>query len=202
MKYIPKPLPYKPDAVKGISERTMTVHYEKLYKGYVNRRNEVEEKLSVLEKSDLEASNQVYSFVRGLGEGETFAANGMILHEMFFDVLDGDGRSDGTEVRKAIEERFGSWEAFISVVAAKSMAARGWAILAFDPSDRALHIYTADSQNQGGVWGCTPLMGVDVYEHAYVVDYGADRKTYVSAVLAAINWKKVDERYKKAAAAA
>ena len=197
MAHIAKPLPYAPGSIKGISERTMAVHHDKLYQGYVNKRNEVEEKLKALEQPDLEASNQVYSLERGLSEGETFAANGMILHEMFFDILGGDGNADGTQIGKTLEERYGSWKHFTDVFTAKGMAARGWAILAFDPSDNKLHIYTADAQNQGGVWGCVPLMGADVYEHAYFIDYGSDRKAYIVSVLAAVDWKKVDERYKK-----
>src|SRR3972149_5366650 len=87
---------------RNISEKTNSIHKDKLYAGYVNKRNETEEKLTALEQADLEASNQVYSLERGLSEGETFAANGMILHEMFFPLLGGDGKPVGTEIYKAL----------------------------------------------------------------------------------------------------
>lgn len=187
-----KPLPFK--ELKGISAKTNAIHHGKLYTGYVNKRNEVEEKQKEI---DLASANQVYSAWRGLKEGETFAANGMILHEIFFSVLGGNGNPEGTTIKEVIERQWGSWDRFVKEFTATGLAARGWAILAFDPSDHKLHIYAADAQNQGGVWGSTPLLPCDVYEHAYFLDFGADRKAYLTAFLENVDWGKVGERYKK-----
>ncbi len=184
--------------LKGISDKTNEIHEKKLYSAYVNKRNEVEEKIDKLTTEDLNAGNQTYSLIRGLKEGETFAANGMILHEIFFDILKGNGNPKGTKIYEAILKEFGSWEKFVEIFTACAMAARGWAILAYDPSDNKLHIYNADAQNQGGVWGCTPILPCDVYEHAYMIDFGADRKSYVKIFFENINWKKVDERFRNA----
>ncbi|MCC2631377.1 MAG: sodA [Patescibacteria group bacterium] len=186
-----------PGELKGISARTNEIHHGKLYAGYVAKRNEIEGKMG---ETDLTAANQIYSAWRGLKEGETFAANGMILHEVFFDILGGEGNPEGTSIKEAIVERWGTWERFIEEFTATGMAARGWAILAFDTFDKQLHIYAADAQNQGAVWGSMPLLPCDVYEHAYVIDFGSDRKAYIAAFLENVKWERVEERYKKVAA--
>ncbi len=185
-----------PGELKGISAKTNDIHHGKLYAGYVNKRNEVEKTVADLESADLEAGNQIYSRLRGLKEGETFAANGMILHERFFSILGGDGLASGA-LFDAITKQWGSYEKFVNMFTACGMAARGWAILAYDWSDRQLHIYTADAQNHGGVWGTTPLIPLDVYEHAYFLDFGADRKTYIGAFLANLNWDEINTHYLK-----
>lgn len=189
-----EPLGFAKDALNGISARTNDIHYDKLYAGYVNKRNEAEEKMAT---TDLASANQVYSAWRGLKEGETFAANGMILHQLFFSHLGGDGDSENTEIREVIIRQWGSWERFMAEFNATAMGARGWAILAYDPSDKRLHIYAADAQNQGGVWGSTPLLACDVYEHAYIIDFGSDRKSYLEAFWKNIAWQKVDANFKK-----
>jgi len=181
-----------PGELNGISAKTNDIHHGKLYTGYVNKRNEIEDKQH---DTDLTTANQIYSAWRGLKEGETFAANGMILHEVFFTILGGDGNPEGTQIKDAIVAQWGSWDRFVEEFTATGLAARGWAILAFDPSDAKLHIYAADSQNHGGVWGSTPLLPCDVYEHAYVLDFGADRKAYIAAFLQNVDWKRVEERF-------
>ena len=186
-------LPFDATSLTGISQKTTEIHHDKLYAGYVNKRNEVEQKMA---DTDLGSANQVYSAWRGLKEGETFAANGMILHQVFFSILGGDGDVAQTpKIKAAIEEQWGTWERFVEEFTATGMAARGWAILAFDPSDKKLHIYAADAQNQGGVWGSTPLLPCDVYEHAYFIDFGSDRKAYIAAFLENVKWEVVETRF-------
>lgn len=185
-----------PGELNGISAKTNDIHHGKLYTGYVNKRNEIEKLVSELESTDLEAGNQTYSIIRGIKEGETFAANGMVLHERFFSILGGDGQAKG-KLFDDIVKQWGAYEAFAAMFTACGMAARGWAILAYDWSDRKLHIYTADAQNQGGVWGTTPLIPLDVYEHAYFLDFGADRKAYIAAFLSNLNWDEINTHYSK-----
>ena len=186
-----QPLPFSKE-LDGISKKTVEIHHDKLYAGYVAKRNEVE---VAIQKADATKANQIYSAYRGLKEGETFAANGMILHEVHFSNLGGNGDPAGTKILDAITTTWGSWDAFVSALSATGMAARGWAILAYDPTDSKLHLYAADSQNQGGVWGCTPLLALDVYEHAYFIDVGSDRPTYIKNFLKNVDWKAVDVRY-------
>jgi len=192
-----KPLSYNSGSLKGISQRTLDIHHGKLYKGYVDKTNEVSEKLGELRKSGKVEGNQIYSELRGLKLGETFARNGMYLHENYFAILGGDGVPKG-EVLKAIEEKFGSFEEFKSYFSACGMAARGWAILAWDLNEKRLMQYNCDAQNHGGVWGCIPVIAMDVYEHSYFIDTGSDRKTYIDNFFANLNWDKVEEFYQRA----
>jgi Fe-Mn family superoxide dismutase len=187
-----KPLPYANDALasKGIGAKTMEIHHDKLYAGYVNKRNEIEEKLANVDRSK---ANQIYSEMRGLKHEETFAANGQILHEIYFSIMNGDGQPKGEVVDK-IKEDFGTFAKWEEDFKASAMCARGWVVLAYDPTDGRLHNFIGDAQNQGGVWGTFPILNCDTYEHSYFIDYGSDRKSYVDAFMRTIHWDEVNRR--------
>jgi Fe-Mn family superoxide dismutase len=184
-------LKFGKDALDGISEKTVTVHHDTLYAGYVNKRNEIEEGLKNVDRS---TANQAYSAYRALKLEETFAADGQILHELYFDTLGGKGEASGAVADK-IAEDFGSWDAFIEDARACAMAARGWMVTAYDPTDGKIHNFLCDVHNQGGVWGTVPLWTIDTYEHAYFMDYGSDRGSYITALLKNVDWDSVNERY-------
>lgn len=196
-----KNLPFK--ELKGISPKTIENHYEKLYKGYVKKCQEIQDKLKTADKS---LANAIYSDLRELKAEETFAANAVILHEAYFDILGGpssakatagkDGKQSG-QILKAIENDFGSYENWLAEFKALGLCARGWVFLAYDFNDGKLHNYTADLHNQGGVWGSTPIIVLDVYEHAYFADFGTDRKGYIEAYFSNLNWEAIDRRYVK-----
>lgn len=191
-----KPLPFT--SLNGISDKTVAIHHDKLYAGYVAKKAEISEKLTPLSHGgDVSSANQSYSELRALKDGETFAVNGVYLHEWYFDVLGGDGQPSGALV-DAIAAQYGSLENFMNYFSACGMAARGWVVLCWDTHDQALRIYTGDAHNQGGVWGCLPILVLDVYEHAYFIDFGSDRKAYIAAFWQNLNWKKADELYTKA----
>lgn len=197
MPYTAKPLPFAKD-LTGISGKTVSIHHDKLYAGYVAKKNEIESKLDPLEKGgDVTTANQTYSELRALKDGETFAANGVYLHEWYFEVLGGDGTPAG-ELAEALKERFGSLENFIAYFTACGMAARGWAVLAWDTHDSALKVYTGDAHNQGGVWGAVPVIVLDVYEHSYFIDYGSDRKAYILDFWKNLDWGKANVLYAEA----
>ena len=136
--------------LRGISEKTIETHHDKLYAGYVNKRNEIE---SLLPGVDRSAANQAYSAYRALKLEETFSADGAILHELYFDILGGPGGAPTGSLADKINADFGSFEAFVEDLTACGMAARGWAVTAYDPSDGKLHNFLCDVHNQGGVWG-------------------------------------------------
>ncbi len=190
----PKPLPFnKP--LTGLSDKTILIHHDKLYAGYVAKKDEINGQLDSLAKGgDVSSANQSYSELRALKDGETFAVNGVYLHEFYFDVLGGDGTPQGP-LAEALKTDFGSVENFINYFSACGLAARGWVVLAWDTHDEALRVYTCDAHNQGGVWGCLPIIVLDVYEHAYFIDYGADRKTYIADFWKNLNWNKTNELY-------
>lgn len=187
-----QPLPFTAP-LPGISEKTLGIHHDKLYAGYVAKKNEISEKLeSLMKGGDVSSANQSYSELRALKDGETFATNGVYLHEWYFDVLGGDGQPAGA-LAEALTAQFGSLQNFINYFSACGMAARGWAVLAWDTHDQELRVYTGDAHNQGGVWGAIPVIVLDVYEHAYFIDYGSDRKAYIADYWKNFNWKKADE---------
>lgn len=197
-KYEAKPLAFK-NALKGLSEKTMAIHHDKLYVGYVNKKNEIADKLweYVRGGKDLATANQTYSELRSLKDGLTFAANGVYLHEYYFNLLAGDGKAQGPLV-DAITETFGPIDQFLQYFKACGMAARGWAVLAWNTHEAKLNVYTADAHNQGGVWGAIPIIVLDVYEHAYFIDYGSDRAKYIDEYIANLNWDAATAVYEKA----
>ncbi|MDD5726442.1 MAG: superoxide dismutase [Patescibacteria group bacterium] len=188
------PLPFS-GAQGNISEKTLAIHHDKLYVGYVDKKDEIAEKLKALSHGgDTSTANQSFSELRALKDGETFAVNGTYLHEWYFENLGGDGKPTD-KIASALADKYGSLENFLKYFAACGMAARGWVVLAWDTHDKALKIYNGDAHNQGGVWGAIPLLVMDVYEHAYFIDFGSDRKTYIQEFINHINWSVVEQRY-------
>ena len=198
MQYEPKLVPFASPLI-GISDKTIAIHHDKLYVGYVNKMKEIAEKLQAISTNPeaLAASNQSFSELRSLRDGETFATNGVYLHEHYFNVLGGDGAPTGT-LADAIVEKWGSIETFVAFFSATGMAVRGWVVLSWDTHLGRLKIYGADAHNQGGVWGAIPLIVLDVYEHAYFIDYGADRKAYIADFWKNLNWDAATSVYEKA----
>lgn len=198
----PKNLPFDQEKLSGISAKTLAIHHDKLYVGYVTKANEIREKLKALGQEIVagtaEGGNQTYSLLRGLKEGETFATNGVYLHEWYFDVLGGDGMTEkAPELSRAIAQKWGSVEGFIKYFSECGMAARGWAVLTWDTKVGRLKQYNCDTHNQGGIWGAIPVIVLDVYEHAYFLDYGSDRKAYIADFWKNFNWAKAEELYLK-----
>ncbi|MCL5733220.1 MAG: superoxide dismutase [Patescibacteria group bacterium] len=185
-----KPLKYK--ELNKISAKTLEIHHDKLYVGYVNKWKEIQEKLA---SADKEKANATYSEYRALKAEESYAANGVILHEAYFDVLGGDGKAKG-EIIEKIKEDFGSYDNWVADLKACGMSARGWAIMAYDFNDGKLHNYTGELHNQGGIWGASPIIALDVYEHAYFIDFGSDRKSYIEAFFENLDWKAIDKKFK------
>lgn len=176
------------------------MHHDKLYAGYVAKVKEIGEKLTVLSHGgDVSSANQSYSELRALKDGETFAVNGVYLHEWYFDTLGGNGQASGVLV-DALTAQYGSFENFAAYFSANGMASRGWVVLCWDFQQQALRIYNGDAHNQGGVWGCMPILVLDVYEHAYFIDYGSDRKAYIAQWWKNVNWDKANVFYAKAKA--
>lgn len=181
-------LPFDPKTLHGISEKTILIHADKLYQGYVKKTKEIGEQLNTLVEQDLTNANPHYSRVRELKAEETWATNGVYLHEFYFASLGASGEPTGSLV-EVLKGQFGSWQRFVDVFSACGLSARGWVILSWDTRIGALKIYTADAHNQGGVWGALPLLVLDVYEHAYFIDYGADRKAYIADWWKNQNWE-------------
>jgi len=192
-KFSVKPFPVEKE-IKGISVRTNQEHF-KLYQGYVNKWNEIIEKLKTVDKSKAAAT---YSEFGELKRQETFNANGKILHELFFPtILGGDGQPRGEIVEK-IKQDFGSFDAWKEDFIATAMSARGWAILALELQSEKLFNFLVDLQNVGHVQDTIAILALDVFEHAYFIDYGTNRRAYIDAFFNNINWDFVEKRYQYA----
>jgi superoxide dismutase, Fe-Mn family len=173
----------------GISRAAVEAHY-KLYEGYVSKRNEI---LGRLASADADSANQVYSDVRALKVDLSFAIGGIKNHELYFEHLGGHGGDPSGAVAELLDRDFGSVDAWRADLKATGMAARGWAWTAYDWDEGRLFNYIGDAQNTFPVWNATPLVALDVYEHAYFLDYQTDRASYIDVFLANLDWDVVSD---------
>src|SRR3954464_4512205 len=181
-----KPALYELD---GISRETIEAHY-KLYQGYVNKRNEI---LGKLGEVDLGSANQVYSDLRALKVDLTFAIGGIKNHEVYFEHLGGTGGDPGGIFGDLVKRDFGSAADWRSDLKATGLAARGWGGAGYDGEERRLFNWIGDAQNTFPVWNATPLVALDVYEHAYFVDFGTDRAAYIEAFFHNMDYDVVND---------
>ena len=173
----------------GISRESVEAHY-KLYQGYVNKRNEI---LGKLDAVDAAGANQVYSDLRALKVDLTFAIGGIKNHEIYFEHLGGGGGEPTGLIGDLIQRDFGSVQNWRTDLKATGMAGRGWAWTAYDWDEGRLFNYIGDAQNTYPVWNATPLIALDVYEHAYFLDFQTDRASYIEVFFANLDWKVVNE---------
>ena len=175
--------------LEGISRATIEAHY-KLYQGYVNKRNEILERLGSV---DLAAANQVYSELRALKVELSFAIGGIKNHEIYFEHLGGAGGAPDGLIGDLITRDFGSADDWRRDLKASGMAGRGWAWTAYDWDESRLFNYVGDAQNTYPIWNATPLVALDVYEHAYFIDFGTDRAAYIDAFFNNLDYDVVND---------
>ena len=186
----------KPKGLVGISDKQIDFHFDTHYKGYVTKLNEVLEKLENVDRSK---AHQNYSEYRALKVEETFNHMGVVLHELYFENLkNGKGTKPGAKLMEQIGKNFGSFERWKEDFKACGMALRGWAVLVFDLSTGRLINNGLDAHNVYTLTNTIPLLVLDVYEHAYYVDYGPKRAPYIDAFFENINWDTVNKRSDKA----
>lgn len=183
-------------SLSGISRKTVEEHI-KLYQGYVNKYNEIQEKLTGLTDEDYSKANQVYSLIRALKAELSFAWGGIVNHEIYFSHLGGKNSTPSEKLLKQLESDFGSLESYVRDLKATGMAARGWVWTAWNHRENRLFNYLGDSQNTFEIWQATPVLALDTYEHAYFIDYGVNRAGYIEAFLKNLDWKKVEDDYLK-----
>jgi superoxide dismutase, Fe-Mn family len=191
MPYQPKPLSIDPKSISGISEKVIVSHYENNYVGAVKRLNAIGEQLASLDFS--KAPNFQ---INGLKREELIAANSMILHEIYFDGLGGASKPAGG-LGEAIARDFGSFERWRAEFAAMGKAeggGSGWVILAYSPRDKRLvNQWAADHTTT--LAGGRPVLVLDMYEHAYHMDYGAAAARYVDIYMEAIKWENAGQLF-------
>jgi len=180
--------------LNGISARTMEEHYE-LYKGYIGKTNEIQEKLNSVDRA---SANQIYSDLRALRVDQSFAVGGVKNHEIYFAHLGGKGGAPTGKVAEMIQRDFPSYDAWLSDFKASGLAARGWVWLAYDHDWNFLTTVVGDAQNTFPVWNATPILAMDVYEHAYWIDYGRARAKYIDAFFNNLDWAVVAQNLERA----
>jgi superoxide dismutase, Fe-Mn family len=191
--YEPKPLSLDPKTIKGISEKVLVSHYENNYVGAVKRLTAIAAQIAELDYA--KAPNFV---INGLKREELIATNSMILHEVYFDGLGGGGTPSGL-LADAIKRDFGSterWRAEFSAMGKAEGGGSGWVILAYSPRDKRLvNQWAADHTTT--LAGGRPVLALDMYEHAYHMDYGAAAARYVDAFMEAIRWDDAVKNYER-----
>ncbi|MGH4052229.1 MAG: superoxide dismutase [Clostridium sp.] len=189
-----KPETFDFNTVKGISKKQLDEHY-KLYTGYVTKLNEIWNTPYV--PTNYINSNPTYSKMRSIKLGETYSLDGVKLHNLYFENMTGGNNIPYGPAFNSIVNEFGSYDAFISYLTNVGLSMRGWAILTIDSIDHKLHLTGSDSHDNGAIWQSFPLLIMDVYEHAYFMDFGTDRKKYISTFIENINWGVLNQRFEK-----
>lgn len=189
-----EPVTFSPSlmSMTGISKKTVEEHL-KLYQGYVKKYNEIQEKLAALTDDDYANANQVFSTIRELKMELSFAWGGVVNHELYFGHLGGKGGEPTGDLMKKIKESFGSFETYKKDMKATGIAARGWVWTGWNWREERLVNYLGDSQNTFPMWEVEPIVALDTYEHAYFIDYGVNRGSYIDAFFENINWDVVAE---------
>src|SRR6476646_2958156 len=193
MTYQPKPMPFDPKSISGISEKVLVSHYENNYGGAVKRLNAIGAQLA-----ELDFAKAPNFLINGLKREELIATNSMILHEIYFDGLGGSERPSGA-LADAIARDFGSIERWRTEFAAMGKAeggGSGWVILAYSPRDgRLINQWAADHTTT--LAGGRPVLVLDMYEHAYHMDFGAAAARYVDVYMEAIRWDNASRLFEQ-----
>lgn len=192
-----KPLPFDPKNLRGLSERLIVSHHDNNYAGAVKNLNKVEDELSRL------GADTPGFVVSGLRERELTFTNSTILHELYFGNLGGDGRAAGP-LQKDLANACGAfarWEEMFRATGMSLAGGSGWTVLDFNFHTGDLRTYWSGNHTQALASGF-PLLVMDMYEHAYQIDYGAAAAKYVDAFFQNINWDEVNRRLERARKAA
>lgn len=186
--YQMKPLSCDPAKLPGLSEKLIVSHYDNNYGGAVKRLNAITAQLA-----GLDVATAPVFMLNGLKREELIAANSMILHEVYFDSLGVNGALQG-ELTAAIAKDFGSierWHAEFTAMGKALGGGSGWVLLTYSPRDgRLVNQWASDHAHT--LAGATPILALDMYEHAYHMDYGAKAAAYVDAFMKNISWASVE----------
>ena len=190
-----KPLPFDAATLTGLSEKLITSHHQNNYAGAVKRLNLIEQQIGGLPKDA--APYQMGSLKRE----ELIATNSMLLHEAYFGNLGGKGPATGAfaELAKTSYGSLETWEQDFRLTGQSLAGGSGWVIVVYEPGTKSLHNYWAFDHTHS-VAGGAPVLVMDMYEHSYHMDYGANAKGYVDAFFQNIQWSEVNRRLEDARA--
>lgn len=195
MRYKIAPLFCRPWTLNGISPRLIESHYENNYGGALARLNALAEELESLDPAVTPAP-----LIARLKRDEMAALNSTLLHELYFASLGGDGRAIPRAIADALARDFGSadrWRHEFVALAGSLAGGSGWVLLMYLPRDGRLINASASDHNQG-IAGGVPILALDMYEHAYHLEFGANAAAYIAAFMRNVDWKAVEARYEDA----
>ena len=186
-------LPYPINALEPYySAETLSIHYNILYAGYVDNTNKTEEKLQIA-RSTVNFEN-----IKCLEKDLSFYGSGAILHQLFFENIGpAIPTSPNIELMNRINVDFGSYYTFKKqfTEASKAVEASGWGLLVWINNFNKLEILQCEKHQNLTLWGCTPLLVLDMWEHSYFLQYKANRQNYINAFWNIINWNIVNKRF-------
>ena len=188
-------LPYALNALEPYyNQESLKIHYEILYKRYVDNAN------ATLEKIKTARETNDYSNIKCLEKELSFQGSGAILHQLFFENMtpNREERTPKVELADRINLDFESFTNFKEqfIEAAKAVEASGWCLLVWVPNIQKLVILQCEKHQDLTLWGCKPLLVVDMWEHSYFLQYKADRAKYLNEFWQIINWEVVNNRFK------
>jgi superoxide dismutase, Fe-Mn family len=193
----PRPLRFDPAKLTGLSERLIKSHWENNYIGSVKTLNAIETRLAAA-MADPDLPPVVYG---GLKREELHRTGSVVLHEIYFDGLGGNGQAAGS-IRAALAKHWGSFDAWAAEFRRTGMSlagGSGWCILVWNSHTRSLHNHWAWDHMHGAAAGI-PILALDMYEHSFHMDYGTQAAKYIDAWFANLDWEAVEKRYRQATA--
>lgn len=174
-----------------LSENQLKAHFT-LYQGYVKKLNEIEEKLAAVDRGTANYSFGDYSELR---RREPVAYNGTVLHELYFQNLGAAGGEPSAALKSAIEQSFGTWDAWVADVKAIVGSGHGWCLVSYDWNFNKVRNTQVQSEHHVGLLpNQSILVAIDAWEHAYFMDYGTKKPDYLAGVLKHLNYQVIGER--------
>jgi Fe-Mn family superoxide dismutase len=189
------PLPFPAGALPGLSERLLRSHHENNYGGAVRKLNEIRRQLA---SADPDQASGYWSLYGSLKGAELAARNSALLHELYFANLAPPAAPDAGvavpgSLARMLSARFGSVDRFQAQFRGAAKASNGWVVLVTDPVSRTLEVVQTEG-HAFGAWEAAPLLVLDVFEHAYAIDFGADKNAYFNAFWRNVHWAEIERR--------
>lgn len=179
--------------ITAVNREQFEVHI-RLYEGYVNIINEID---AILQNDPgREDANATFSFFRECKRGETYALDGVILHELYFENMGGGGSMNvpNPSITQRLTMDFGSFENWEEDFVATAKASRGWAVLCYDQRSSRLRNISLDAHDLGNIAYSAPILVLDVYEHAYFLQYADNKSEYINRFMEDVNWEVIGFR--------
>jgi len=178
--------------IKGLSDDQLKAHFS-LYEGYITKINDLETRIKSFDISNPDTVNY-----RGWHLEQTSMLNGAVLHELYFGNLGAENKEPKGQLKKIIDRDFGSLQNFIGHLKTVGKIAHGWSLAAYNYRTGRVNVYGLERHNLNVPAMVHPILVLDVYEHAYMIDYGTDKKQYLDAFIANVDWKPVNNRLEMA----